>query len=144
VPWLVVAAGPAALCLALAIPLAALSSNPDRPSGVGVVVMAVLATLPELATRSRRRAAYSDVFIPSEAILAFGLVFASPMSLIGGRLIAITVSETTFRHHHPAEVVLNIALGATETVAALAVYQAVLGDRTATSPVGYGATAQGG
>jgi hypothetical protein len=104
---------------------------------LGVIAVTGLSLLPELATRSRSRSSFCDVLLPSEAVLALGLAFASPAALVAGRLLAAGTVEAGIRRRHPAKVILNMTLGAAETLAAAAVYRVVVGAGVPGSAAGY-------
>jgi len=68
-------------------------------------------------------------------MVVFGLAFASPPTLIAGRMIAVVVSDGIHRRH-PAKIAFNAALCGAETLAAIAVYRLILQGGSVVSPVG--------
>jgi diguanylate cyclase (GGDEF)-like protein len=61
----------------------------------------------------------------SELPLLLGLFFASPLALLGGRIIASTVVMVGVRKSPPMKVALNVALLVAETSVAIAIFDAI-------------------
>ena len=74
----------------------------------------------------------------SEIPLVFGLALASPIALIGGRLIGSTAILVFYRQQPPLKLAFNVALFNLETAIAIAVYRVWLGAASPNSLYGWG------
>jgi hypothetical protein len=102
------------------------SSPPDASLVIGPIAMTLLALLPEPLAASLSRRGLRDVLVPAEPVLVIGLAFAAPDVLLAARLIAAAVGEAALGRRHPYKLALNLSLCAAETMAAVAVYRAIL------------------
>jgi hypothetical protein len=114
--------------------------DPQSPLTVGLLVMVMVAVAAELPAMVRPAAAFNNMLLPGEAVLVFGLAFTHPLGLLAARLSVTAVSDA-LRHRHPSKVVFNAALTAAETLAAVAVYRALLQGGYVASGRGVGAAA---
>lgn len=73
----------------------------------------------------------------SEIPLVFGLALASPLALIGGRLLGSAGALIFYRNQPPLKLAFNVALFNLETAIAVAVYRLWLGDASPNSLYGW-------
>jgi diguanylate cyclase (GGDEF)-like protein len=71
----------------------------------------------------------------SELPLLLGLFFASPLALLGGRIIASTVVMVGVRRSPPMKVALNVALLVAETSVAVALFTAISSGSSSPGPL---------
>ncbi len=74
----------------------------------------------------------------SEIPMVFGLALASPIALIGGRLLGSTAVLVFYRQQPPLKLAFNVALFNLETAIAIAVYRVWLGSASPNSLFGWG------
>jgi diguanylate cyclase (GGDEF)-like protein len=106
---------------------------PDVPLDVPAYLLAPAFALCEvLALRVERRQAQIYGFALAEVPLAIGLVYAEPAALVIARMVGVLVVLIVARRR-VVEVTFELALTAIQTIVAVLVFNAVLGD---VSPVG--------
>jgi hypothetical protein len=99
--------------------------EPQRLFEVGFLIMVLVAVAAELLAVARPAGAFSNVLVPGDAVLVFGLAFADPLLLLAARL-SVTAGSDALRRRHPAKIGFNAALTAAETIASVAVHRAIL------------------
>ncbi len=108
---------------------------PEASFSAGLLIILLAGLAIEVVAVTRPARSFSDIFFPADAVLVFGLAFASPLVVLAGRLIATATADGLHRRH-PTKVAFNAALCAAETLGAAAVYRVILQGGSVTSPLG--------
>ncbi|NND03142.1 MAG: hypothetical protein HKN91_10170, partial [Acidimicrobiia bacterium] len=114
------------------------SAPADIPWALDWWALAIGFAVAELAAVKISFGRDSHTISLSEIPLVFGLALASPIALIGGRLLGSTAILVFYRQQPPLKLAFNVALFNLETAIAIAVYRAWLGDLSPNSLYGWG------
>jgi diguanylate cyclase (GGDEF)-like protein len=114
----------------------------DAPLDLGWLWLVVaFGACEAFALRVERRQGEQYGFTAAQVPLAAGLIYAEPTTLVFARLLGVALVLLAMRQRRPAEMAYELAAQLAQTVGAIAVVRAVLGDADLVSARGAGALA---
>lgn len=115
----------------------------DSPDGTSWWVLAMLFGLSELAVINIQIRSDSHSLSVTEIPMVIGIVLATPVALIAGRLVGSAAALVFGRRQGPMKLAFNLGLFYLETVTVLIVFRAVLGSASPLGPAGWFASLVG-